>query len=649
MGVSIVLNTSDIRGNMKHFWRSTGFCPPQPHQHSGSFDLSDDMVQNLAYIGALPFRGITQVRVHWLLDLIKVSKITSLKSPEYNFSLLDSLVKLMFQNNLAFGFELMGNPSDLFSDFENKTQVFWFRDLVNVIGTRYIEMYGLSYVKEWNFETWNEPDCHDFDRMKFTVQGFLNYYDACSEGLKAAHPSLVLGGPGDACWPDPVTGKVTRSRVLFDALLNHTVRGINFFTGEKGIRLDFISLHEKGDGKGFNILEKEISASKYLNQKFPELANKPFYNDEADPLVGWSRPKEWRASVEYAALIAKVIVQHQNILPMQKTYLRNYALLSNDNAFLSYYPNQFTQRTLLARFQINSTSATEAIKEGGKIINAELDQQRYVTFVRKPAYILMGMLALLGEKQIFLNISIKENQSWSNSSSLGMLGTIHEPKDIAHTSDSWQVTMLMYGASDPGDNKTMANVDLRWYLDPPEHVSGLKLMVYMIWYDWGDPYIMWKILFNSAKYPTLAQFAKLREAENPAGLLVDVPVAKGFAPIPRIIQLMNPHVMLLHLCAKPTVAPEKVTDVRLINITAGQVMVVWSDKNIFTKCILTYSVEWSPSSSKDTFKRLNKYNIVVNLFVHETDSEEKVKGFYRVRAIDYWGQKGSVSDAVPYK
>ena len=36
-------------------------------------------------------------------------------------------------------------------------------------------------------------------RHEFVVAGFLNYYDACSEGLKAASPLLMFGGPGDGC------------------------------------------------------------------------------------------------------------------------------------------------------------------------------------------------------------------------------------------------------------------------------------------------------------------------------------------------------------------------------------------------------------------------------------------------------------------
>ena len=60
----------------------------------------------------------------------------------------------------------------------------------------------------------------------------------------------------------------------------------------------------------------------------------------------------------------------------------NFGLLSNDNGFLSYNPHFFTQRTLLARFQMNNTKPA------------------HVQFIRKPVYSVMGMLSHLGENQL---------------------------------------------------------------------------------------------------------------------------------------------------------------------------------------------------------------------------------------------------------
>ena len=43
-----------------------------------------------------------------------------------------------------------------------------------------------------------------------------------------------------------------------------------------------------------------------IKQLFPKFANTPVYNDEADPLVGWSLPQRWRTDVTYAAMVVKV-------------------------------------------------------------------------------------------------------------------------------------------------------------------------------------------------------------------------------------------------------------------------------------------------------------------------------------------------------
>ncbi|XP_059165895.1 alpha-L-iduronidase-like isoform X2 [Physella acuta] len=631
--LTIALNTSDVRGPIIPFWKSTGFCPPEPHQDAASFMLSPDMQQNLAYIGAVPFNGISQVRVHWLLDLVKVKSLLP-EGPVYDFTLLDAFVALMHQNDLHLGFELMGNPSDIYTDMENRTQVYWWRDLVAQTALRYIKQYGISYVRQWNFETWNEPDCHDFDNLKMSVQGFLNYYDACSEGLKMADKSLTFGGPGDGCG----TYMETKSSDYADALFNHSVRGTNFFTGETGIRLDFISLHEKGEGHGLRILELETAAMAYIKSKYPELQAKPFYNDEADPIVGWNKPLLWRSDATYGGLVVKVISQHQNILRSRKNpFIENYVLLSNDNGFLSYYPNQFTQRTLLARFQMNQTTP------------------HYVTFVRKPVYMMMGLLALLGDRQLHVDISSDLGQPVTNTSDYGALASLHEPGRTANSSgrtanssDSWQTTLLVYGASDPGSNASYADLNVYWYIIPPPDAISLKMMIYIVYNGGSNPYDVWAGVFNKTDFPTLKQFAWLREEEVPSGAIYDVPPVKGFVPIPPRFQVLEPHVILFHVCAQPLSPPEKVTGVRFINVTAGQVMVVWTDANIQTKCLLTYEVQLSQAGPQGPYTQVNTVKNINTIFIFETDSESKVQGHYRVRAVDYWNRGGDYSDPQLY-
>jgi len=75
----------------------------------------------------------------------------------------------------------------------------------------------------------------------------------------------------------------------------------------------------------------------------------------------------------------QTIVEHQVRLP---SFGMEYHLLSNDNAFLSYHPFPFSQRTLLARFQVNSTDPP------------------HVQFIRKPIYSVMALMSFVGGEQI---------------------------------------------------------------------------------------------------------------------------------------------------------------------------------------------------------------------------------------------------------
>lgn len=71
---SVVVDGSAVLAPLKHFWESTGFCPPLPHEDFHTYALSDDEYQNLAHIGSVPRQGIAQVRIHWLLDLVTVKR-----------------------------------------------------------------------------------------------------------------------------------------------------------------------------------------------------------------------------------------------------------------------------------------------------------------------------------------------------------------------------------------------------------------------------------------------------------------------------------------------------------------------------------------------------------------------------------------------
>lgn len=133
----VSIDAGTIVGMLDHFWQSTGFCPPDPHQDFFEFLSSDDANQNIAFIGSVPQQGIWQVRIHWLLDLVRIDKPGS---PEeaYNFTYLDKAMELLLNNGLKPGFELMGNPSNYFTDFDDIAQIHAWKDLVAAVGNHLI-------------------------------------------------------------------------------------------------------------------------------------------------------------------------------------------------------------------------------------------------------------------------------------------------------------------------------------------------------------------------------------------------------------------------------------------------------------------------------------------------------------------------------
>ena len=154
-------------GALPHFWRSVGYTPAE-------YALRDDELENTALIGAVPRRGVTQLRVHYLLDLVEVlgwaPSQTSKSGYElsYNWGALDHAIDFMVASRLSPGFELMGSPMgfptlpiSFWQDYSgngklapSQTMQLW-RQLTADLLARSIARYGKAEVQSWHLETWN--------------------------------------------------------------------------------------------------------------------------------------------------------------------------------------------------------------------------------------------------------------------------------------------------------------------------------------------------------------------------------------------------------------------------------------------------------------------------------------------------------------
>jgi len=603
--MAIRVNVSHDLGPLDHFWRSTGFSPAE-------LLLDDDMRMALSLLGSIPHGGITYVRVHYLLNLVRATGLGS-EHPSYDWSLLDEGLDALVKNGLKPFFELMGNPEGYFTDFTDEVQLHAWKRLVRELARHLTQRYGQDEVRTWYFETWNEPD---IGFWRGSDEAFLNYYDSCSEGLKEADPSLRLGGPGSARTLAP----------LFKKLLAHCDTGTNYFTGERGVRLDFISVHEKGVKKHLEdltprtaaITEREGAAVRYVREHHPRFAGVPFMNNECDPQVGWQDLHTWRARPYYAALAAKII--HQHLEKLIDELGCPYALLSNDNGFLGTWG----QRTLLTRFGKRELPPGQA--EHQTVLRGAPEPMAF-EFVKKPVFNLMAMLARLGDRRCAANVLASDGAR-----DLGVLATRRGEE---------QVAVLVYSSRDQITASGETPVRLRLEGLP---FGAAALAHYRIDEAHGDPFAVWENM-GAPDLPSAEQYGELRRHGELTLLEPPRDVRTEGGGLELAFTLPLPAVSLLVLSRKPGVPPGRPQGLRAERyggLTEREnVLLVWRGPD--SRVIHTFEVLFAPSEA-GSFARLGDVDLLCTAFLHAR--EPGTKGVYKVRAVDYWGRTGEASEPV---
>ncbi len=599
-------------GKLDHFWYGTGFSP-------ASLLLNADMRQAMTYVGSIPHGGITYVRPHYLLELLTAEGLET-ENPKYDWSVLDAAIDVLIRDDLKPVFELMGNPSGYFTDYLNGAQLGAWRRLVRDLALHAIDRYGQDEVRSWYFETWNEPD------VGWWTQGdeaFCAYYDACSGGLRDADGELRLGGPGTCRGLSP----------MLRAFLAHCDTGTNILTGETGVRVDFISVHEKGvrscredltpDSRGITGREMEIIG--YIRANHPRLAEVPFMNNECDPQVGWWDIHTWRACPYYAAIACKIINQHLvRIIDGMGT---NYALLSNDNGFLGTWGN----RTLLARFGDTENVRAQSEHRTKPADLREDPARRRFEMIKKPILNAMAMLSLLGDRRCAIH-----GDDDVPSDPAGEVGA------IATVRGEDQVAVLVYNSRDRITSSGTERVELRLEGLPFQRAM---LVHYRIDDLHGDPFRAWEDM-GAPRHPAAKQYAEMREHQELAALEEprEVIIENGMLLLE--FDLPLPGVSLILLSAKPDRGPGRVESLRAEGYEGlagdGEVMLSW--EGIDSRVIRTYEVLYADSPD-GPFERVNRPELICTAFLHCRESGTG-RGYYKIRAIDYWGRSGEESDVA---
>ncbi len=616
--MEIKVDIAESQRPLPHFWRSTGFTP-------ANLLLNADMQQALAYLGGVPHGGITFVRIHYLLELVTAEglgtenpRIKSIRS--YDWSRLDVALDALVRNGLKPFFELMGNVEGFFDNYEKPVQAHAWRRLVQGLAQHLIARYGAEEVHSWKFETWNEPDVGFW---KQSDEAFCLYYDACYAGLKAVDPALELGGPG-TCRNLSSTLK---------AFLAHCDADVNTLTGETGIRPAFISVHEKGvrshpedlTPDTNDIIERERAIIRYIREQHPSLADLPFINNECDPQVGWGTIHTWRARPYYAAIVAKILNQHLTRLVDWEAGSVDYGLLSNDNGFLGTWGH----RTHFARFgEVDHIDHGQAdgFRDAPRL--EEDPRRRKFELIKKPVFNVMSLLSLLGSERCAA--------TWGGQASPD------EPIGVLATQRGrTQVAVLLYHSTDA--IMRSGNEPMTLHMNNLPFARAM-LAHYRIAEGRGDPFLTWESMGAPAN-PTPAQYARLREHQELALLAPPREVQAEDGNLTLAFGLPLPGVSLVLLSADPLDAPAKVGQLRAERYDGmaeayEEVMLVW--EGLGDRTIRTYEI-LSAIEPEGPYARINVEDQIDTAFLHVR--EPGVQS-YRVRAVDYWGREGPVSEPL---
>lgn len=310
--------------------------------------------------------------------------------------------------------------------------------------------------------------------------------------------------------------------------------------------IDIITFHRKGDGNDAReILNGSLDLLKSFSQRFPNLTALKYSNSEADPIKKWSEPRDFQADARYAAILVETVFEHWQA--MYDGRMKNLESISHDNSFLNFHPNFFTQRTLLARFQMNNTTP------------------KHVQFVQKPVFAALGLIANLGRRagtvharkneslSFIITTSNKRNSSFY---SCILLWSHVNLKSFSNKSKAFEIEIRNVTQNHSSDD------DIFFFVEGIDNKRTNPFMVFT--------------KNKSPNFPDFKLFEEMRQSHNP--IILSQPAKIFDGKIILNLQLMPPFVVSIRICSsRNSTLPKKIKNLRLRKVNTEEVIIFWSD------------------------------------------------------------------------
>ena len=175
--------------------------------------------------------GFQHVRFH---DLLSDSMGTLVYQEEkliYSFFNADQVMDFLLTIGMRPFVELSFMPEALASGsetvFRYKANITPPKDykewetLIHKLALHWVDRYGLNEVRQWFFETWNEPNLEAF--WTGTREDYFKLYRHTVEAIKSVDPSLKVGGPASAqtAWIQEFLEYCERNHLPVDFVTTH--------------------------------------------------------------------------------------------------------------------------------------------------------------------------------------------------------------------------------------------------------------------------------------------------------------------------------------------------------------------------------------------------------------------------------------------
>lgn len=314
--VQVSINAEKWTGKLEHTWNYIGYDECNYTHSPGGMDLIRKFgkLEKPYYVRAhhMLCTGILHAFYKWGSTNVYIEDVNG--NPIYNYETIDQMVDIWLENNCKPFFELGFMPQDLadprrasnsssYSSGEYRS-VGWgmppkdyqkWYDLIFHLVSHLRDRYGVKELEKWYFEMWNEPD---IVYWKGTHEEFCKLYDYTEAAVHAALPTARFGGPA-TCGNMTMDGPAS---IFLDKFLDHIRNGVNYYSGEKGTRIDFTTFHTKGGGYRFDTLaQKQIPSVKTLlmNVKTQTDIIKKYGYGDLECVLSEADPDGWAAGGRY--------------------------------------------------------------------------------------------------------------------------------------------------------------------------------------------------------------------------------------------------------------------------------------------------------------------------------------------------------------